>query len=79
MKPTRVRLRKIEASHSNLRTDVIDGEALSLPTIGKRFVMFSEPIDKTKDYRELITSPVVAVDGTIFKTQNSTYELTVCA
>lgn len=74
----RVRLRKVTSTHNNLRTDVIDGFTSTMPEIGRPFVIYNyEPLDLDEGARYVITSPVVAVEGSTFRTMNSTYALEV--
>ncbi len=76
-----VTLRKIESNHSNLRTPEVVGTATNLPEIGEPFIMYAPPIDQQASVRVIRTSPVVTVDGTrsqtMFRTENSLYELRV--
>ena len=51
-------LKKLTSTHSELRTDVIEGTAPSAPRPGHRFVLFSKALETDKDYRMISTSPV---------------------
>lgn len=78
----KVRLTKIESTHSNLRTDLIEGKCIDLPEIGESFFVVAPPLDPTKDFRMVNTSEVKELttlpDGKIlFKTANSTYEIEI--
>lgn len=73
----RVRLTKVESTHNNLRTDVVEGECSHLPTIGLRFVMYSDPVEVFGNMRYVSTSPVQAITQDGFRTLNSTYKLEV--
>lgn len=72
-----VTLVRITSTHNNVRTDETFGYAPALPTVGKRFVLYADPLDPfpAAALRMIITSPVVSIDGTRFITENSTYEL----
>lgn len=72
---TQVTLTKVHSLHSNLRTNTVEGKALSLPEVGKRFVMFAAPLTEGADFRQITTSPVVAVFEGGFRTENSVYRL----
>ena len=73
-------LKKLTSTHSELRTDVIEGTAPSAPRPGHRFVLFSKALETDKDYRMISTSPVQDVSSPepgvlVFRTRNSMYEL----
>lgn len=72
------KLKKIQSTHSNLRTEEVLGTCLELPKEGERFKFFSAPLEQGS-VRVINTSPVksfASKDGSIiFNTQNSTYEL----
>lgn len=77
-------LEQIRSSHNILRTKVVTGEYVLPPTIGRRFIMFAEPLEKGFDKRRVETSPVKSVTfitrGVVeFETANSTYRLTVAS
>jgi len=76
-----VELTQISSEHNNVRTKKIVGECASLPIEGKTFLMFSEPLDPSKNIRMLHTSKIKSVrkEGNIyyFETQNSKYKLEV--
>ena len=76
----KVKLTKIESTHSNLRTDTVEGMCTNLPEVGMSFVLWSEPLTTGHHYRQVATSPVQSVevlsaDVLRFKTLNSIYEL----
>lgn len=74
----KVTLRKVQSTHSNLRTDVIDGEAFRLPSVGECFCVYAAPLFGSGGFRYVMTSPVASLEeGKGFTTQNSTYEMTV--
>lgn len=77
-----VRLTKLNSTHNNLRTDVIEGECIYLPRTGYSFVMTSEPLNPNASFRQIATSNVQSIftlnDKSMeFKTMNSTYLLEV--
>jgi len=77
-------IRRISSSHSNLRTDAVQGHCNYLPMVGRSFKLVGTPLvvpeGATEEYiRYVATSPVVSieiVDDNLwrFRTQNSTYE-----
>jgi hypothetical protein len=69
----RIRIKKIESTHDNLRTDEVEGDALFPPQEGQRFVMYAEPIVPLASFRMVTTSRVTDVYATHFKTLHSTY------
>ncbi len=75
----KVRLTKIKSSHSNLRTDVIEGETRALPAIGSGFVMFGKGLEygTRMVYTTAIQSLIRTGDEIQFETANSTYLLEV--
>lgn len=82
----KVRLRKIQSNHSNLRTDVVLGTCERLPEVGRDFYLDSAAlnpyIEAMGGRREIRTTEVQVlgerVGNTItFHTQNSQYELDV--
>jgi hypothetical protein len=72
-----VKLTQLASTHNNVRTTEIIGECYGIPVEGERFVMFSKPLDKTKNLRYLKTSPIQKVkkEGNryFFTTENSSY------
>lgn len=74
-------LQKIASNHNNVRTERTMGIADFLPSLGKIFVLFGEPLDRSygSDIRVIETTPVLSVeycpDFIEFKTVNSTYRL----
>jgi hypothetical protein len=74
-----VKLTRIVSNHENLRTNSIVGKCIKTPRIHHRFLMTSEPLNKDKDIRFVLTSVVqkVHVKGNkyTFHTENSKYEL----
>ncbi len=75
-----VKLTKVDSTNQNLRSSEILGWAHDLPEYGKRFEMYSAPVDPDMDLRVISTSPVAEIIGqddetVVFKTQNSTYKL----
>lgn len=75
-----VKLKKIESTHNNVRTDLIDGLAPELPEAGKRFFMYAETLDPLMDARYIQTTVVQKVqetdEGLVITTENSVYLLT---
>lgn len=76
----KVILTKIESNHTNLRTDVIEGETAELPTQGKDFVLLGEGLEfgtrivRTTPIREILKFSETLME---FKTQNSRYKLEI--
>lgn len=76
----KVRLYKITSTHQNVRTDIIDGVAPSLPEPGQSFCLWGKGLEFGT--RMVATTPVLdtaTIDGEIilFKTKNSTYTLLI--
>lgn len=75
------KLTKISSTHINLRTNEVIGEFELLPEFGESFQIIAEPLDATKDYREVTTTPIKTLtcyDNVYrFSTLNSEYELEV--
>lgn len=74
MKPTH-KLIKISSTHNNVRTSEMLGVPAVPLELDKRFVINGEPLDKTKDIRTIITTPVITISGKDFWTKNSHYRL----
>jgi len=78
-----VKLTQLLSNHNNVRTKEILGNCSGVPRKGKRFVMSSTPLDKSKDIRVLTTTVLKSVrkdgDTYYFETQNSKYKLEVQA
>ena len=75
-------LTKLVSANNNLRTNVIYGEYDIPPIVGRMFIMTAEPLDPTKSYRKVTTSPVTKIQvindtEIVFNTQNSVYKLEV--
>jgi len=64
---------KIESNHNNLRTNEMEGVCTDLPEVGKRFLIFGEGLEF--GHRVITTTRVQEVEGHVFRTKNSTYEL----
>lgn len=79
MKSYEVKLTKVRSNHQNLRTDVIEGACIDLPTVGKGFVLVGEGLEFGN--RLVTTTPVEKVEQMeneyLFHTRNSTYKLEV--
>jgi hypothetical protein len=45
------------------------------PKIGKPLVFFAESLDIGKDFRYIVTSRLVSIEGNIYETENSTYKI----
>lgn len=79
----KVKLTKIRSTHSNLRTDEIEGYTPRMPEAGEAFVMMALPLYKSLQegfMREIKTTMVQRVmedeDGSLrFETRNSQYKL----
>lgn len=78
----KVKLKKIESTHNNLRTDEIEGHTTHIPEVGHGFVLFAPPLEYG-NMRTVFTTPAKEVSWVetdrkfLFQTQNSKYELTV--
>ncbi len=80
-----VKLKRIESSHSNLRTNEMEGKCTHIPEVGHGFVIFGESLTKGKEFmfRKILTSEVQECSYVekerkyIFQTLNSKYELFV--
>lgn len=81
-----VRLRKIVSSHAELRTDEITGTLITDLTVGERFIIISDPLDKSLDpnthERRVTSSPIkfvrkMSANILQIKTTNSVYELEI--
>lgn len=66
-------LTKLSDNKNNVRTSTVNGEAPHPPTVGRSFLVLSEPLVEGYDYRSLTTSTVLEVMGNEFKTLNSVY------
>lgn len=77
----KVKLTKIKSNHTALRTDVIEGETSTLPTVGESFCLTGEPLDPKADMRLVVTTEIKFVEQMgneyRFNTLNSTYKLEV--
>ncbi len=76
----RVKLTKVESSHSALRTDEVEGGCESLPTLGDSFEMYGKGL--VAGTRYIGTSMVTSIEGNnssilIFYTMHSKYKLEV--
>ena len=77
-----ITLKKIESTHSNLRTDEVVGMTSALPKVGESFFMYTDkPLDPQMSMRAIRTSIVQEVkiveDEIVFKTVNSMYSIIV--
>lgn len=77
----KVRLTKIKSTHSNLRTDIIEGETDELPEVGKHFLLLGVSLTQGMDTRMVTTTKIQTVNIVNseyeFTTLNSTYKLEV--
>lgn len=78
----RVTLRRLVSSHTNLRTETVEGYAANKPTVGEPFEMWAVPLDNPAAFlRQIVTSPVAILRengaNLTFTTRNNTYELEV--
>lgn len=76
-------LKKIESTHNNLRTEVVQGLVPELPVVGKSLFMYSKEIlTPNTNVRHILTSRIKEVTisdkngDIVFRTENSLYELT---
>ena len=78
-----VKLTKIESTHSNLRTNDMEGKTGSIPEVGYDIMVFGQSLTPGMDARVIHTTEVKesVYDKTTktftFKTQNSTYTLEI--
>lgn len=70
----KVRLTKIESSHNNLRTDIVEGDLLYWPGVGESIIVTAKPLVEG-GMRLVRTSPVSKIEGDLFHTLNSVYRL----
>lgn len=79
MKTYQVVLTKLESNHSNLRTDVIEGYTVTLPSEGTEFIMWSEGLEFGTRYVRTTAIKMVEKGDRVyrFSTQNSKYLLEV--
>ena len=82
MEAYKVLLKKIESNHNNLRTNEVEGYTLTLPKEGTSLVLTGESLTPGMTARLVHTTEIKEVQKTnekefLFKTQNSTYQLTV--
>lgn len=74
-----VTLFKIDSTHQNVRTSTVEGQAFSLPELGKRFFMTGKGLEFGT--RLIETTDVKALarvgDSILFETRNSTYTLLI--
>ena len=75
----KVRLIKLESTHENLRTDVVEGTLEVPPQIGEHMLILADPIDQDADVRYIMTSEIT---GVLYQpgiwhvsTKNSTYQV----
>lgn len=79
----KVKLKKIESTHNNLRTNEIEGKTTHIPEVGHPFQIFGESLTEGNDFRCVTTTEVkeseYKEDSRIFtfKTLNSLYELEI--
>lgn len=78
----KVKLTKVKSTHTNLRTDTVEGTAFALPEVGDSFAMFGEPLDpNVGNMRGVYTTEIKSCEriGNEFQftTLNSTYRLEV--
>lgn len=77
-----VKLKKIESTHNNVRSNEINGVCYELPKVGSSFMLLSsETLTPDTNLRQIVTSEITEVrefDGEIiFRTRNSLYSITV--
>ncbi len=81
MKTYKVKLTKVRSSHSNVRTNEMEGEAISLPCVGQSFVLIGKSLEFEGGGRIIETTPIEKVEKMnneyLFHTANSTYKLEV--
>ena len=82
MEAYKVVLKKIQSNHNNLRTNEVEGYTLTLPKTGISLVLTGESLTPGMTARLVHTTEIKEVEKTsdkefVFKTQNSTYQLTV--
>ena len=81
MKRYQVILEKVRSTHSNLRTNIVEGITTELPKKGDFFTVIGAPVVQNAIARAVTTTEVQNVEQMgneyIFHTLNSTYKLTV--
>lgn len=74
-----VTLFRICSTHSNVRTDTVEGSCTELPSLQKGFTMWGKGLEFGT--RLLFTTPILALatvgKSILFQTRNSTYTLLV--
>jgi hypothetical protein len=75
-----IKLKKIESTHENLRTDEINGMSHDLPEVGQSFTLIADPLERANPHKRVVTTtPVVKVTKTgnemVFETANSVYSI----
>lgn len=79
----KIRLTKLNSTHQNLRTDVVEGVIHKKPELFECLEIYAKPLDPTKFERYVKTSPImdierfdeVGIDSINFNTLNSRYRL----
>lgn len=72
----KIKLTRIKSNHNNLRTDETTGHTHKLPDIGESLILFSEGITPNSMLpRYIHTTPILSIEGNIYKTRNSTYQI----
>ena len=81
MKQYKVLLTKIVSTHTNLRTDSVEGVAIELPEKGKHFSVVGQSLTPGVTHRVVTTTEIQSVeamgDEYMFNTLNSTYKVKV--
>ncbi len=70
-----IRLKRVASSHNNLRTDELIGVLAFIPMVGECIHVVADPLDPMMSVRAVATSPVQRIEGAIYYTENSTYEI----
>ncbi len=75
MKNELVKLTRLESNHDNLRTSEIYGYLQTPLVIGEEIMITAKPLDASFDVRCIHTTPILAIDGNIYRTKNSVYRI----
>jgi hypothetical protein len=64
----KVVLKRMLSNHNNLRTDVIEGMAMHLPSVGMPFILFGESLTDPAATRVVTTTPVMETKVLVVRT-----------
>ena len=75
MKNTLIKLTRLESNHNNLRTSEIYGYLQTTLVVGEEIMITAKPLDASFDVRCIHTTPILEIDGNIYRTKNSVYRI----